>query len=63
MSNKQESKTVILKTNFDIVAKINGDTDIDTFLRKNTEFMGEPKDSSGCVISMTLKGWEQYGRK
>jgi len=49
------SKTINAQVLFHVVAKIDDNVDIENFLLKDTEWIGEPKNNKGCVISITPK--------
>jgi len=54
----KKSKTLNISANFHLVIKVNEEIDLKDFLQNSTEWLGEPKNSDGVVISMILKTFQ-----
>ena len=48
---------------FYITAAINPDVNVEKFLLESNEYMGEPKNADGCIISMIPKEIDYRGKK
>ena len=50
-----KSRRVFADITLSVVATINADVGIETFMRDNTDWLAEPKDASGCVMAVHFK--------
>jgi len=51
---RNKNKAVNLTGSFHLVVKANHSTDIEDMLRNHTDWIGEPENAEGLVISMRL---------
>ena len=55
---KKERKRFNCHAVFSISGVVNGDIDIEQFLKESNDYSAEPKNADGCVIAMHIKDVE-----
>jgi hypothetical protein len=48
-------RTVKVKVTFSLILKLKEGADLETLLKKETEFLAEPKTANGVVLDMRLQ--------